>query len=298
MRQCWRGFAGDPGAMPDKAVWLALRRSIMRGPTNKDAAGHAARTEKRDMVQQVFVKVQGFDDAERHALNTVFRLSEQGPVHYMLWTADAPATAGLALVDGQSYEALLAHGLQADGALPLVWVGDNAPAHAARAFSRPLHWPNVVRAMDGLFGAATDAPDFDLDLGSADAAQGPVTQPAADEPPARRALIVAADAESRLYLRARLSLAGLVFADEAQTGTQALEMARQQPYAVALVDWDVPDGGWPLAQELVRTQAGRCMGMKRAISLLERWRARRTGLHALLDNPPHPARLNDLLQKL
>lgn len=250
------------------------------------------------MVQQVFVKVQGFDDAERHALNTVFRLSEQGPVHYLLWAPGAPSSAHLSLVDGQSYEALLAQGLQPEPHLPLVWVGDNAPAHAARTFERPLHWPHVVRAMDGLFGAATDAPDFDLDLTGLEDVAGPDTQPAADEPAGRRALIVADAPETRLYLRARLSLAGFVFADEASTGAQALEMARAQAYSVALIDWDVVDGGWPVMQQMAGSSIGWCMGLKPHNSLLERWRAKRIGLHALLDKPPHPARLHELLQKL
>ena len=38
-----------------------------------------------EAVKRVFVKVFGFDDVERHALNTVFRLSETRPVAYALW---------------------------------------------------------------------------------------------------------------------------------------------------------------------------------------------------------------------
>ena len=52
------------------------------------------------MAEPVFVKVVGFSDVERHALNTLFRLSAGQAVHYMLWAEDAPAPAVLALVDG------------------------------------------------------------------------------------------------------------------------------------------------------------------------------------------------------
>ena len=57
------------------------------------------------MGQRVFVKVVGFTDVERHALNTVFRLSDSRETSYCLWMPDAPEPAQLALFDGQSYEA-------------------------------------------------------------------------------------------------------------------------------------------------------------------------------------------------
>ena len=39
-------------------------------------------------MQRVFVKVLGFSDVERHALNTLFRLSEDRETGYALWSAD------------------------------------------------------------------------------------------------------------------------------------------------------------------------------------------------------------------
>ena len=38
------------------------------------------------MAQRIYIKVVGFSDEERHALNTVFRLSEQCRTMYQLWT--------------------------------------------------------------------------------------------------------------------------------------------------------------------------------------------------------------------
>jgi hypothetical protein len=158
MRQYRRGLAGVLAGGLDKGRFAA---TIMQAT---HCRAHEARQQegKAHMADQVFVKVLGFDDTERHALNTLFRLSESGPVHYLLWAPDAPAAAKLALVDGESYEAQLSLGLQQDAALQLVWVGDNPPAGAARTFARPLHWPHVVQAMDSLFGIL---PDMDLDLG-------------------------------------------------------------------------------------------------------------------------------------
>ena len=51
------------------------------------------------MAQRVFVKVTGFTDVERHALNTVFRLSEQRGIIYSLWDSSAPEPPKLALVE-------------------------------------------------------------------------------------------------------------------------------------------------------------------------------------------------------
>src|SRR5438477_81924 len=49
------------------------------------------------MTQRVFIKVVGFSDVERHALNTVFRLSEGRDVTYSPWAPDAPDKPKLAL---------------------------------------------------------------------------------------------------------------------------------------------------------------------------------------------------------
>jgi hypothetical protein len=68
--------------------------------------------------------------------------------------------------------------------------------------------------------------DFDLDVDSA----GPETQPPEPREPAKRALIASADRNERLYLRARLALAELTQADEAETGAQALELTRAHQY--------------------------------------------------------------------
>ena len=91
------------------------------------------------MAQRVFIKVMGFTDMERHALNTVFRLSEQRETIYSLWLAEAPEPPRLALVDGQSYEA---HRLELEARrqrhLKLIWIGSVAPAACWRTFERPL----------------------------------------------------------------------------------------------------------------------------------------------------------------
>jgi CheY-like chemotaxis protein len=248
------------------------------------------------MTQRVFVKVVGFTDVERHALNTVFRLSEQRDTVYSLWPADAPEPPQLALIDGQSEDAQLELKKSSDADLKLIWIGAVAPAIAWRIFGRPLSWPDIVKSMDELF-ASSEGLDFDLNFDD-----GTADSPAAGlKDSGRRALIASADRGDRLYLRAKLALAELTQADEAETGAQALELARTHQYTVALVDFGMPDvDGWAFLKELSEAQSTmpHVIITKADASVGERLRAKFNGAKAFFDKPPHPGKLQLLLQKM
>ena len=249
------------------------------------------------MTQRVFVRVVGFTDVERHALNTVFRLSEQSETQYCLWMVDAPEAPQLALIDGQSYEAPLELQWPGQDGQKLIWVGAVAPANAWRVFDRPIVWPEVVKAMDEIF-APPPTLDFDLEIGSGTGF--PDTAPP-DEQPGKRALIASANRDERLYLRAKLALADLTQADEAETGAQALELTRSQQYEVALVDFALPDmDGWVLLKELASAKPAipHLIVTKAHASIPERLRAWFGGAEGVFDKPPHPGKLNDLLQRV
>jgi CheY-like chemotaxis protein len=244
------------------------------------------------MAQRIFVRVVGFTDVERHALNTMFRLSEQRGTIYSLWESGAPEPPKLALIDGQSYEARLELESPRNALLKLIWVGAVSPAHAWRTFERPLSWPDVVVAMDELF-ALPEPLDFDLafDEGAAEKSDNP----------AKRALIASADRDERLYWRAKLALADLTQADEAETGAQALELARAHHYAVALVDFALPDvDGWAFIKELTEARPAieHVIVTKAQASLSERARGWFAGAKGFFDKPPHPGKLQDLLQRV
>lgn len=248
------------------------------------------------MTQRVFVKVVGFTDVERHALNTVFRLSEQRDTVYSLWLPDAPAPPQLALVDGHSYESGVDAESPEAGDLKLVWVGDAPPPNAWRVFERPIAWPEVVQVMDQLFAGQA----LDFDLGLDEDAGVPDTLPP-DEPPRKRALIASADRDERLYLRAKLALAQLTEADEAETGAQALELTRQHQYDLAVMDFALPDlDGWMLLKELAaaRPPIPHLIVTKDKPSFAERVRAWFAGAEGFFDKPPHPGKLHDLLQRI
>ncbi|MBC7604662.1 MAG: response regulator, partial [Ramlibacter sp.] len=103
----------------------------------------------------------GFNDVERHALNTIFRLSEQRETIYALWMPDAPEAPKLALIDGQSYEATVDFESPQSEGMQVIWIGSLAPVRAYRNFDRPLSWPDVIKSMDELFAPAEPL-DFDL----------------------------------------------------------------------------------------------------------------------------------------
>lgn len=238
------------------------------------------------MAQRIFIHVIGFTDEERHALNTVFRLSEQTRTMYQLWTPEAGEAPRMALLDGDSYEARLAAESPLNRGLRMLWVGAHAPPAVWRAFERPLAWPLVIEAMDAAL-AAEDG--LDLEIEPALPMSG------------KHALIVSPDPSQRLYLRARLALARVTLADEAGSASMALELARDRQYDVAVVDCAVPDADpWGLLRQLRtgRRPIARVALSKPGRSLSERLRAWLAGADAFLDQPPHPARLEAFLSRL
>jgi CheY-like chemotaxis protein len=246
------------------------------------------------MGHQVFVKVVGFNDVERHALNTLFRLSAEGGVTYALWAPEAPEAPQLALIDGQSYEARLELESPAVADLKLIWIGAIAPAHAWRTFERPLVWPDVVAAMDELFVPAAPL-DLDLDFDF----DGEHLAPA--QPPGKRALIVDPGQEDRFYLRAKLASVGLLQADEASSGAEALALLKTNTYNVALVNLNVSDmDGWDLFRQVGATKPNtpQVILTTSSKSLSLKTRAWFAGASGCLDKPLHPGKLQALLQKV
>jgi CheY-like chemotaxis protein len=246
------------------------------------------------MAQRVFVKVVGFSAAQRHALNTAFRLSEDRDAAYVLWTPAAQEVPQVLLLDGDSAEAR--QELQASGAgeAKLVWVGADPPQHSWRVFTRPISWPEVIQALDEHF-APQGAIDFDL--GHSEAAD---TQPPELEP-LTRALVASSDREQRLYLRARLALAGLTAVDEADSGAEALRLAAMQSYSIAVVDHSPPGvDGWAVVKALRARPGARpfVIVTKSGGFIADRLRAWLCGADRFLGKPVDPTTLQAVLDKV
>jgi len=237
----------------------------------------------------VFVKVVGFRDVERHALNTVFRLSMERPTTYALWTPEVPVLPHVALIDVESYEAGLALASPTlNPNLKLICVGNGAPQNAWRVFSRPVNWSAVIHAMDQLFASTA----VDIDIGMEGEGSAPIP------PGVRQTLLVDSSREDRLYLRARLSLAGLIEVDEAESVMQATAKVREHHYDVVVVNVDMLDDPWGLVERLVALEPP--IGSVVITSANNAWlmheRAERAGCRAVLNKPYDPGHVFRVLQ--
>jgi CheY-like chemotaxis protein len=246
------------------------------------------------MGPSIYVKVVGFRDAERHAINTLFRLSMERPTCYGLWTPEAPVDPHFLLIDLDTYEAgleLSSSGRKPD--LKMICVGRNAPVNAWATFERPLHWPDVLTAMDSLF-MSMEKLDAGIDFGNDGQATGAIAS-------GRATLLVDQSREDRLYLRARLALAGHTEVDDALTGAQALQLAKIRPYDLIIVGLDLPDmDGWSLIRQLMSLEPiiGSVIVTTTDKSWYMREHAAASGCLGLLEKPYEPSQLVQLLQHL
>lgn len=245
------------------------------------------------MASIVWVKVVGFSDTERHSLNTLFRLSERMLPSYALWTRDAPSPPQVLLLDVDSYEA----GLEMvspnfNSNLKLICVGDNPPSDAWRSFTRPLDWPSLLQVLDGLF-----APQGDVDIDIGEGAEVEKAVP----PGVRVSLMVGLSRQESLYMRARLSIAGLTDVDEVDTAGQAREKTLRRHYDLVVVSLELADSDpWKLVADLknlsepphsvvVATMSPSWAAMEQAEQL---------GCLGLLEIPFDPQQVLALLQKV
>jgi CheY-like chemotaxis protein len=244
------------------------------------------------MASNIWIKVVGFSDTERHSLNTLFRLSSRHDTPYALWSPETPSPPHLALMDMDSYGAGLE--LASPSFNPkrkLICVGTHAAAGAWHAFQRPVDWNALVCALDGLF--ANPGVDIDLDLEEPSERTAP--------PGAKATLLVGMTRENRLYLRARLALAGLTGVDDADTAVEADSKIAQKTYDLVIVGLELSDADpWALVQALQKmpTPVRSVIVATVAPSWSAMEQTERLGCTGLLEIPFNPRQVLDLLQKV
>lgn len=246
-----------------------------------------------NVTSTIWVKVLGFSDAERHSLNTLFRLSAHDDAAYALWTADAGAPPNVALVDVDSYEADLDRASpNFNGNLKRICVGARATDNAWRSLQRPVDWNVLVQVLDELFASQEDV---DIDIFEEEPSERTVP------PGVKVSLVVGLTREERLYLRARLALAGLLDVDDAETAVEASVRVSQRHYDVVIVSLELADAEpWALVQTLrdMPTPTRSVI----VVTALPSWRAmeraERLGCTGLLEIPFNPRQVMDLLEKV
>ena len=263
--------------------------------------------------QRIFVSVVGFSDVERHALNTVFRLSEDRDLAYAPWApmlapgADVPvAAAHVALVDGESAEAVLVHARELPQGQRLIWVGPDAPEQAWRVMQRPIQWSGVLTDLDAVYAARqVDSGLLDLDI----TAPSPLEGLAFDSPDQlKRALLVGLDTQEAMYLRSRLALSDVVETDDAQDTDAALALIGRNRYCCGVFNLDDHQvDAWSLAR-LFRDRYPQAItiALSETAGPLGDWwnrrrirrNSRRAGISALLARPLQPRELSQWMDLL
>ena len=148
--------------------------------------------------------------------------------------------------------------------------------------------------MDSLFFTPAKTLEVDIDFGDND-------ERSEVAPGVKASLLVDPSREDRMYLRARLALAGYTDVDDAQTGSQALELAKKRNYDLVIVGLDVPDmDGWTLIDQLVtlEPEIGSVIVNTTDASWQMREYAEQAGCCGLLVKPYDPLQIVDLLQKI
>jgi CheY-like chemotaxis protein len=260
--------------------------------------------------QRIYVHVVGFSDVERHALNTVFRLSEERELAYAPWVPlSAPGTqansalAEVILVDGASAEAVLLHAKTTPPGQRLIWVGSHAPDHAWRVLSRPIHWASVLNDLDAVFAARqADSGFLDLDV----TMPGPLELEAGTLQ--KRALIVGATPAERTRMLALLAEAGVTETDRADSTETALEAMTRNRYICGIFDLDEHHvDTWQLARHFAQHNPNALtMGVSQHAGPLAPWLNRRrvkrdtqlTGINALVARPLQETELRRWIELL
>lgn len=256
-------------------------------------------------MQRVYVRVVGFSGVERHALNTMFRLSQDQQSarewSYEPWIATSPTAPRLALIDGASPDASEALAeIEALGGIGIIWVGSISPAKAWDAFLRPIAWPTVLDAMDEYF---TPRDELDVDLGG-DTWPSVLESTGAHffpEHDLRRVLLADADSPTRMYLRTKLASYGITHIDEAANFFEAKdflspERMQRLGYDIVILDLDLPGGDpWSILPSVGSPRLK--IVIQNRLSLTTRMSAKVNGC-AAMSKPLDPARLNTLLEKI
>jgi AmiR/NasT family two-component response regulator len=142
--------------------------------------------------------------------------------------------------------------------------------------------------MDQLFATET----VDIDIGMDGHARKVLP------PGVRRTLLVDPSREDRLYLRARLALAGLIEVDEAETVAQAAVRAREQHFDVVIVNVDMLEEPWGLVERLAAQEPA--VGSVVVTTANSAWvvheRAERAGCRAVINRPYEPGHVFRVLQ--
>lgn len=265
------------------------------------------------LYQRIHVGVVGFSDVERHALNTIFRLSEEREVSYAPWVPLVAQGTGISvtgpevvLVDGESAEAVLFHAKPSPEGQRMIWVGDEAPEHAWRVLRRPMSWSSLLQDLDAVYAARqSDSGYLDLDITSPGALGDEQGESLG---PVRRALLVGLDAGDNAMLQDQLAAVGVDEVDIPRSTEQAVDWISRQTYQCGAFNIDNHQvDAWLLSRLFAeRNPSAMNLGLSEHASPLAAWwsrrrvrkDSRRSGINALVSRPLSRAELLLCVERL
>lgn len=187
----------------------------------------------------VWVKVVGFSSEERHAIQTMLRLSQEGDVRLRWWSPERGVAPHVILLDAESHAAALE--IQSPSFNPgtkSIVVGDGGVSIAGmwRRFERPLDWAQMLREFETLFMGNAAPVQLSEPCDSL-----PAFMEDSVPPGYKTALIVGLAREEQMYLKARLSLQGIAHVDEVANASDAVKNMGQHRYDVLIIGCPLPD---------------------------------------------------------
>ncbi len=262
---------------------------------------------------RIHVGVVGFSDVERHALNTIFRLSEEREVAYAPWIPLVAQGTGISvtgpevvLVDGDSAEAVLFHARPSPEGQRVIWVGEDAPDHAWRVLTRPMSWSSLLEDLDAVYAARqVDSGLLDLDITSPGGLEELLDNALV---PIRRALLVGLDAGDKILLQNQLAAVGVEEVDAPRSTEQAVDWIARHQYQCGAFNIDNHQvDAWLLSRLFAeRNPHAMNLGLSEHASPLAAWWSRRrvrkdshrSGINALVSRPLSRAELLLCMERL
>ena len=261
----------------------------------------------------IHVGVVGFSDVERHALNTIFRLSEEREVAYAPWVPLVAQGTGISvtgpevvLVDGDSAEAVLFHAKASPEGQRVIWVGDAAPEHAWRVLTRPMRWSSLLEDLDAVYAARqVDSGFMVLDITGPGVLEDLQDRPGGSK---RRALLVGLDEEDSALLQGQLAAVGVDDVDAPRSTEQAVDWISRHAYQCGAFNIDNHQVDAWLLSRLFAEHNPQAMnlGLSEHASPLAAWWSRRrvrkdshrSGINALVSRPLSRAELLLCMERL
>lgn len=246
----------------------------------------------------VWVKVVGFSTEERHAIQTMLRLSQESSIRFKWWVPTCGLAPNLLLLDTESHEAELE--VQSPSFNPftksIVVGGALSVPGTWRQIERPLDWRQMLREFETLFVSA----EIDLLLhepGSSKEHPGTESIP----PGFKTGLIVGLSREEQFYLKARLALQGIAHVEEVDDATQAAEQMGSHRYDMVIVAYPLPDVD---ARSFIQVLLERREAPMEVVVVLTEpaWKEtldmESTGIRGVLETPFLPHQVGELISQL